>query len=305
MPEPSTSSSNNDSGQKPSIKLKFKPKEGTPPPAQQPVEPAPQQQAPSAPKGLSIKRPPSETAPAAPAGMAGPVPPPSLKPSLSTAPQAPVPPPSSGPKPPPGVKLITTPLIDEPAPSGPKIKLSFSSPKLKNPAPGQPPPAKPAAPQPKAQQPAAPAHKPLNPLILVGAFALIVTILLGGMFVLLLMKQTQEAPVAPAPLAPATHEPVASRTPVAEEVVLTGSTAAVAVDAPEMEIPSTPETLVASLSPSLLHSEDGIALVVDNVVYPANTIIDPDLGVRFAGFRESTNEAVFQDAKGNTFTRKF
>lgn len=327
MPEPSTSNSNDGNGQKPAIKLKFKPKEDAATPSQ-PASAPPPPPADAGRKGLSIKRPPAGAAPAAPAGAVAPAtpaapvppPPPSIpKPSLSTAPApaaptaaGPIPPPNlSGPKPPPGVKLVPTAMPEEAAPSGPKIKLSFTSPKRQDLPPEQSGAASPKQSTSKAKgapsvgPSTAPAQKQLNPLILIGAFAAIVIILLGGMFVLLLLKPAPEVPVAPsapAPAAPAATATIAA--PVPEEVVLTGSTATT-VEAPEIEIPSTPEAFVASLSPSLLNAESGIALVIDDVIYPANTIIEPELGVRFAGFRESSNEAVFQDAKGNTLTRKF
>lgn len=215
-------------------------------------------------------------------------------------------PPPSGPKPPPGVKLVPTQLPEQEEQSGPKIKLQFSGPKRKD---LPPEPAKAAAkPDPKGKGKAAaaatgaPAAKQISPLIIFGAFAAIIIVLLGGMFVLLLLKPVPEVPVA-APVAPAPVATPAAAAP-AEDIVLTGSTAA-AVETPELEIPSTPEAFVASLSPVLLQVESGTALVVDDVIYPANTIIEPELGVRFAGIRESTGEAIFQDANGNTHSRKF
>lgn len=61
------------------------------------------------------------------------------------------------------------------------------------------------------------------------------------------------------------------------------------------------EEFLAAFEPSLLHTPAGPALLVDNVIYPANAVIDPELGLSLQSVDPESNVAMLRDRTGNTF----
>ncbi len=62
---------------------------------------------------------------------------------------------------------------------------------------------------------------------------------------------------------------------------------------------------VRSLDIDLLVVDNQQAIVVDQVIYLPNSLLEPDLGIRYAGIKRDTKEAIFQDGQGRIYLKAF